>query len=84
MLNKSQREELKKFKLELKKEEERKKYLLSSKADIGLLEDAVQECNNNPNLVVTIKLGDGTVIELKTVKDKKQVNPLFTDAVYQE
>lgn len=84
MLNKSQREELKKFKLELKKEEERKKYLLSSKADIGLLEDAVQECNNNPNLVVEIKLGDGTIIELKTVKDKKQVNPLFTNQVYEE
>ena len=76
--------EIKEYKKFLKKELLKKKYLLSAKADVGILEDAIQECNANPNLVVTIKLGDGTVIELKTVKDKKQVNPLFTDAVYQE
>ena len=84
MFTKEQKEELKKFKLELKKEEERKKYLLSANADVGILEDAVQLCNQDPNLQVTVKLGDGTVIELKTIKDKKVSNPLFTGAAYLE
>lgn len=84
MFSKEQKQELKKFKLELKKEEERKRYLLSAKADVGILEDAVQLCNQDPSLQVTIKLGDGTVIELKTLKDKRVSNPLFTGAAYLE
>lgn len=84
MLSREQRKELNKFRMELKKEEERKRYLLSSKADVGILEDAVQLCNQDPSLQVTIKLGDGTVIELKTLKDKKASNPLFTSEAYLE
>lgn len=76
--------ELRKYKKELKKEYLKKKYILSSKADVGILEDAVQECNMNPNLQVDIKLGDGTIISLKTTKEKRATNPLFTDAIYND
>lgn len=76
--------ELKKYKLELKKKYLQKKWLLNKDTDFGLLEDIIQQCNNNPGLTVTVKLGDGTVLELKTMKDKPYTNPLFTEAAFLE
>lgn len=83
-LNKAQRKELNDFKLQLKKKEEEMKYLLTSKCDWAFIEELVQQCNQNPGLTFTVRLSDGTVLELKTSKDKKVTNPLFTDAAYEE
>ena len=60
------------------------KYLLKKECDWGLIEELVQKANSNPSLAVTVKLSDGTVIEMKTTKDQKKINPLFTDAVFEE
>lgn len=84
MLDKQHRKELQDFKLELKKKEEQYKYLLNSKCDWSFIEELIQECNQNPNLMFTVKLGDGTVLELKVRKDKTTTNPLFTDEAYRE
>ena len=58
--------------------------LLSRKFDVSFLEDMIKECNMNPNLVCTVTLSDGTRIDLKTTKDEKPKNPLFTNQVYEE
>lgn len=84
MLDRQHRKELQDFKLELKKREEQYKYLLNSKCDWSFIEELVQECNQNPGLQFTVRLGDGTVLELKTSKDKTATNPLFTDEAYRE
>lgn len=76
--------EIKEFKKELKKQYLQKKYLLKKECDWGLIEELVQKANSNPSLAVTVKLSDGTVIEMKTTKDQKKINPLFTDAVFEE
>ena len=76
--------EIKQFKKELKKQYLQKKYLLKKECDWGLIEELVQKANSNPSLAVTVKLSDGTVIEMKTTKDQKKINPLFTNAAYEE
>ena len=81
---KQQRKELADFKLQLKKKEETMKYLISSRCDWSFIEELVQECNQNPGLTFTVRLGDGTILELKTSKDKTVTNPLFTDEAYRE
>lgn len=76
--------EIKQFKKELKKQYLQKKYLLKKECDWGLIEELIQKANSNPSLAVTVKLSDGTVIEMKTAKDQRKVNPLFTNAAYEE
>ena len=51
---------------------------------MAFLEEVIQEANQNPGLIVKVTLPDGTVIDIKTVKDSKVVNPLFTEAAYLE
>ena len=76
--------ELREYKKELKKRYLQKKYLLKKDCDWGMLEDLIQQCNQNPNLTITVKLGDGTVLDLKTTSTRRSTNPLFTDRAYQE
>ena len=82
--NKEIRKELADFKKELKKRELAMKSQLSCKTDMAFLEEVIQEANQNPGLIVKVTLPDGTVIDIKTVKDSKTVNPLFTEAAYLE
>lgn len=46
--------------------------LLNAQTDWSMLEYFIQEVNNNPKLKVDIKLGDGTVLNIETYKDKKE------------
>ena len=54
-----------------KYKEKLKSRLLAKGMDYAYLEDLVQRVNNNPRLRITIKLNDGTVLELKTY------NPMY-------
>lgn len=53
-------------------EEARNKHkLLASHSDWSMIETFVQQCNNNPDLRVTIRLLDGTTIMMATYKPEK-------------
>lgn len=53
-------------------EEARNKHkLLTSHSDWSMIETFIQQCNNNPDLKVTIRLLDGTTIILTAYKQKK-------------
>ena len=79
-LKKAYQEDFKKF---LKKEKE-KEAVIDHNFDIAYLEEIVQQCNQNPYLLFTVTLSDGTKFELKTVKEKNEQDLLFTEAVYKE
>ena len=49
-----------------KAEEKLKRKLLSKKSDWHLLEQLIQNCNDNPDLRIEVRLNDGTVLLLKT------------------
>lgn len=65
------------FYKERKRQEREKKLLLSSKTDIGMLENIIKRCNDNPRLKVRIFMTDGTRYELSTYEPKRD-NPLYT------
>lgn len=75
---------VKEYKKTLTSELAKRDALLSRQFDVSFLEDMIKECNMNPNLVCTVTLSDGTRIDLKTVKDEKPKNPLFTEQAYYE
>lgn len=53
-------------------EEQRNKHkLLTSHSDWTMIETFVQQCNKNPDLKVSIRLLDGTTINLCTYKKEK-------------
>ena len=53
-------------------QETKDKYkLLNSKSNWSMVEKWVQECNENPNLKVTIRLLDGTTLILTAYKPEK-------------
>lgn len=58
--------EARQFYKEKKREEKLKKKLLSHKTDFHLLEQLIQQCNENPDLRIEVRLADGTVLLLKT------------------
>ncbi len=58
--------EARQFYKEKKREEKLKKKLLSHKTDFHLLEQLIQQCNDNPDLRIEVRLADGTVLLLKT------------------
>jgi hypothetical protein len=45
--------------------------LLNSHSDWSMIETFVQQCNNNPDLKVTIRLLDGTTIMMTAYKPQK-------------
>lgn len=73
---------VKDFKKKLIEENAKKEAVINHQFDWSYLEELIQECNDNPNLIVNVTLADGTKLELKTAKEKRQVNPLFTEAAY--
>ena len=72
------------YKKRILEEEAKKAALINHKTDWGMLEELIQEVNNNPGLSVSVTLADGTKLDLKTVKENKKVNPLFTEAAFEE
>ena len=84
MFSKEAKKELEAYKVELKMKELERAQLKKAKMDWAALEEFVQKCNNNPGLHIKCTLGDGTVIDICTVKEQRKTNPLFTDAVYEE
>ena len=55
----------------LKQEKLQKEALLSSKSNWSMVEYWIQQCNNNPDLNVTIRLLDGTVVHMNCYKPVK-------------
>lgn len=64
--------------------EKQKETVITHNFDISYLEEIIQQCNQNPYLLFTVTLSDGTKFELKTVKEKNQTDLLFTEAAYKE
>lgn len=83
-LSKENRSILIELEKELLLKQEQEKNLINHNTDFAMLEEFVQQCNNNPNLVINVTLADGTKLEIKTTKENKKINPLFTDLAYQE
>lgn len=67
-----------KYKEQMKEAYERRK-LLSSHSDWFMIEKFVQQCNDNPNLSVSIRLLDGTAINMCTYKpvEKENMNQIL-------
>ena len=76
MLTKEERAQLKKLKQKMLLEKQQKKLLINKNTDWGLLEQLIQQVNENPELDVTVSLGDGTTLKLKTVK-KEEIDPFL-------
>lgn len=84
MLSKEARKEWQDFKLALKKKEAEQKMLINSKMDWAALQELIAKCNDNPGLHVKVTLKDGTTIDLVAEREQKRMNPLFTNAAYEE
>lgn len=70
------------FYKERKKEEKLRKTLLNHKMDLGLLEQFIQKCNENPDLRIDIHLTDGTVLNMKCYQ-KKATQDLINGNIYE-
>lgn len=70
------------FFVECKKEEKLRKTLLNHKMDLGLLEQFIQKCNENPDLRIDIHLTDGTVLNMKCYQ-KKATQDLINGNIYE-
>lgn len=65
---------------QLKQEARDKAELLSSKSNWSLIETYIQQCNQNPDLKVTINLTDGTIITMTAYRPKEPtINALLND-----
>ena len=78
LFDKELNREIKEYKKQLIQEKLKRETLLSKHSDWA------QQCNNNPGLHITVTLNDGTKLDLVTQKEQKKVNPLFTEAAYDE
>lgn len=76
--------EIKEYKKQLIQEKLRRETLLSKHSDWAMLEEFIQQCNNNPGLHIKATLNDGTILDFVTIKEQKKVNPLFTEAAFEE
>ena len=66
-----------------KKRYERQKNMLVKKAlTLGILEQFVQKCNENPDLRIDIHFSDGTVINMRCYQ-KKEVHDLINGNIYE-
>lgn len=61
---------------ERKRIEREKNMLLNSVTNLGMLEQLIQKCNDNPNLKIVIYFRDGTRYELSTYQHKPR--PVYT------
>jgi len=83
-LSKENKKLLEEVQKQLLLKQQQEQNLINHSTDWGALEEFIQQCNNNPGLIINVTLADGTKLEIKTVKEQKKVNPLFTDAAYEE
>lgn len=83
LFDKELNREIKEYKKRLIQEKLRRETLLSKHSDWAMLEEFIQQCNNNPELHITVTLNDGTKLDLVTSKKQDKVNPLFTEAAYE-
>lgn len=59
--------------------------LLSSHSDWTMIEKWVQECNSNPDLKVTIRLNDGTIMQMSCYKPQQvTMDRLLNDITVEE
>ena len=67
-------------------EEVRNKHkLLSSHSDWTMVEKWIQECNNNPDLKVTIRLNDGAIMQLTCYRPQTlSINKMLDDITIEE
>ena len=84
LFDKEINKEIKEYKKELIKEKLKRETLLEHTSDWAALEEFIQQCNDNPNLHIKVTLNNGTILDLVTTKEQKKVNPLFTNAAYEE
>lgn len=76
-IRKAVKEAIAKYKAEMREQVEKHK-LLNSKSDWSMIETFIQQCNDNPNLRVEVKLADGTKLTLTTHEEKKKnINDLL-------
>ena len=72
------------YKAQMKEAYEKKK-LLSSHSDWSMIETFVQQCNNNPDLKVTVRLLDGTTIMMTAYKpEKPTINQVLNDITVED
>lgn len=83
-LSKENKKFLEEVQRQLLQKQQQEQNLINHSTDWGALEEFIQQCNNNPGLVINVTLADGTKLEIKTVKDERKINPLFTQAAYEE
>ena len=74
MMDRTIKQQMKEYKLQLLREKKEREQLLNAKTNWGALEQFIQKVNENPGLRVDVELRDGTVVHLQTVM-KKQFDP---------
>lgn len=78
MMDRTIKQQMKEYKLQLLRDKKEREQLLNSKTNWAALEQFIQKVNENPDLRVDVELRDGTVIHLQTVT-KKQFDPYIGD-----
>ena len=78
------REARKHYKAQMEEAKEKHR-LLSSHSDWTMIEKWVQECNKNPDLKVTIRLLDGTTMQMSCYKPQQvTMDRLLNDITVEE
>lgn len=83
VLTKSIRDGVNKYKTEMKLQL-KKHQLLSSKSDWSMIESFVQEMNTQPNLKITVRLNDGTEIQMRCYNEETMKDYEYIEAVVKE
>ena len=65
-------------------EDKRKQHFLKKSIDYQYLEELVQKINENPLLRISVRLSDGTKLELNTKPKKDNVNYMDITEPYEE
>jgi hypothetical protein len=71
-IRKETRSALRQAKKDIVEEMKRRQTLINHKTDFAMLEEFVQSINANPDLKITFTTSDGTVVEIKTTKERKK------------
>lgn len=66
MLSREIREKLAAYKKALAEEDKQRKRLISKDMDYQYLEELVKRCENNRELIIEVRLNDGTQLTIKT------------------
>ena len=78
MMDRTIKQQIKEYKLQLLREKKEREQLLNAKTNWAALEQFIQNVNDNPGLRVDVELRDGTVVHIQTVT-KKQFDPYIGD-----